>query len=415
MKDLHNGSFYWPTTLANVREYAALRENVTVRAAVVGGGMAGALMGHALASNGIDAVLVERGRVAGGSTSANTGLLQFSNDIMLVDLIAQIGEGPAVRFHLACREAVRDLASMAAGTGKDVEYFNRSSLYYASTEQDLPKLKREYEALAKHGFDVEWWGPDQIEARFPFRKAGAIVTHGDGEINPFRFVHAVMDAAADKGLRVFEHTSVAKHETLPCGKHLLRTEAGHMIEADHVVYAVGYEPEQLRGGLVKPKMNRSFAIVTEPMHASAIWHERWLIWETARPYLYLRTSADGRIVAGGLDESAVAPYDSPAAISKQTGRLYEQVQAMFGPDTPCAAYEWNALFAESRDNLPFIGEDPERKGVYYLLGYGGNGDVYCMLGSGLLLSLIRGEPHPVADILRLDRPTLVHAQPAVLG
>lgn len=407
MKDLHNGSFYWPTTLRTTREYPALGENVKTRAAVVGGGMAGALMGRALAAEGVEAVLVEQHRVAAGSTSANTGLLQFSNDVMLTALSAQIGEGPAVRFYQACRQAVRELARTAAETGKDVEYFDRCSLYFASSEQDLPKLAREYEMLAANGFDVEFWEPERIARCFPFRKPGAIVTRGDGEINPFRFVHAVLDCAADKGLRVFEHTAVTGHETLPGGTHLLRTASGCTIEADHVIYTVGYEPEQLQGGLVKPKMNRSFAIVTEPMPASAIWHERWLIWETARPYLYLRTSADGRVVAGGLDESAVAPYDSPAAIGKQTGRLYEQVRALLGSAAPPVAYEWNALFAESRDNLPFIGQDPARKGVYYMLGYGGNGDVYCMMGAGLLLSLIRGEPHPLADIVRLDRPTLV--------
>ncbi|TYP70306.1 NAD(P)/FAD-dependent oxidoreductase [Paenibacillus methanolicus] len=409
MKDLHNGSFYWPTTMAAPREYPALAENAKARAVVIGGGMAGALMGRALAGNGFDAMLLEQNRIAAGSTSANTGLLQFSNDIMLTDLIAQIGEAPAVRFYRACRDAVVELAKTASETGRDVEYRDRSSLYYASTEQDLPKLAREYEALAANGFDVEFWEPEQIARHFPFRKPGAIVTHGDGEINPFRFVQAVMNTVADNGLRVFEHTAVTGHETLPEGTHRLRTSTGHTVEADYVVYSIGYEPEQLRGRLVKPKMSRSFAVVTEPMPEPGNWHGRWLIWETARPYLYMRTSADGRIVAGGLDETAVTPYASEAAIYKQTGRLYEQVRALLGPDTPPVAYAWNALFAESQDNLPFIGEDPARKGVYYMLGYGGNGDVYCMMGAGLLLSLIRGEPHPIADLVRLGRPSLVHA------
>ncbi|MFC4103133.1 NAD(P)/FAD-dependent oxidoreductase [Paenibacillus xanthanilyticus] len=409
MKDLHNGTFYWPTTLASPRAYPALAEDAKARVAVIGGGTAGALMGRALATSGFDAVLLEQNRVAAGSTSTNTGLLQFSNDIMLTDLIAQIGEGAAVRFYRACREAVRELGRIAAGTGKDVAYFDRSSLYYASSEQDLPKLAREYEALAANGFDVEFWEPEQIARRFPFRKPGAIVTHGDGEINPLRFVQAVMDTAVDNGLRVFEQTAVIGHDTLPDGTHLLRTSTGHTVMADHVVYSIGYEPEQLRGHLVKPKMNRSFVFVTEPMPRPDRWHGRWLIWETARPYLYMRTSADGRIVAGGLDETAIRPYGSKAAIDKQTCRLYEQVRALLGPDTPPVAYAWNALFAESQDNLPFIGEDPARKGVYYLLGYGGNGDIYCMLGAGLLLSLIRGESHPIADIVRLDRPAPVHA------
>lgn len=46
----------------------------------------------------------------------------------------------------------------------------------------------------------------------------------------------------------------------------------------------------------------SYAVVTNEIDQFEGWHERSLIWETARPYLYFRTYKN-RIMVGGLDEA----------------------------------------------------------------------------------------------------------------
>jgi hypothetical protein len=33
-----------------------------------------------------------------------------------------------------------------------------------------------------------------------------------------------------------------------------------------------------------------------------LWPDEAMIWETMKPYLYIRTTKDNRIIAGGLDE-----------------------------------------------------------------------------------------------------------------
>ncbi|UVI31635.1 NAD(P)/FAD-dependent oxidoreductase [Paenibacillus spongiae] len=409
MKKLYSGRLYWPETLSQYRSYPPLESDLTVHVAIVGGGMSGLLCGYELAKLDIRAVILERGDIAGGSTSANIGLVQFANDIMLCDLIGQIGKPAAVRFYHACGQAVRDLEGIAAELDKNVEFAIRSSLYFASRKQDVPKLRREYEALQSNGFHVEYWEPGDINARFPFRKPGAIVMHGDAEVNPLRFVHAVAEAASDQGLIIHEGTEITAHVALPDGRHRLRTSTGVTIEAEHVVYAVGYEPVKLKGKLNKAELNRSFAIVTEPQPNLESWYGRYLIWETDRPYTYMRTSPDGRIMAGGLDEDPQEPLESETLRSKRANMLLDQIKNLFPGCTAPVSHEWSATLGQSQDNLPFIGEDPAWPGVYYCLGYGGNGTVYSTIASKLLANLIRGMDHPIADIVRLDRPTLQEA------
>lgn len=368
--------------------------------------MSGTICSYVFNRSGLSTIMLERGQVAGGTTSADTGMLQFSNDFMLCDLIEQIGERDAQALYRACRDAVNMLAITANSLTVDVGFRRRSSLYYASTEQDLPKLKKEYETLKGCGLDVEFWSADDIAKHFPFRKPGAIVTHGDAEVNPLLFVNGLANAAADSGLVIHEQTDIVGHDTLPGGLHRLRTADGYEIEAEHVVYAVGYEPEELRGKLIKAELSRSFVLVTGVQQNLLNWHERFLIWETARPYLYMRTTLDGRIVIGGLDEKIEQPLHSEQERHKRSENLYGQLKELFPGLQAPIEFEWSATFGESRDGLPFIGADPAWKNVYYCLGYGGNGSVYSMIAAHLLRDLIRGDEHPLTGIVKLDRKSL---------
>lgn len=404
----HSGHMYWPTITEDRNAFPSLTSNEAARVAVIGGGMSGITCAWELASAGIDVILAERDEVAAESTSSNTGLLQYCNDIMLSDLIGQLGKGRAETFYKACAKAVDKLEKIAAELPGDCDFTRRSSLYYASSEQDLPKLRQEYEALAACGLNAAYWTADDIAARFPFRKAGAIVTGGDAEVNPFRFVHLLARQSVERGLRIREKTDIVKHETLPGGAHRLHADNGRYIDAEHVVYAIGYEPESLRGKLIKPDLGRTFVAVTEPVPDLSRWHGRFFLWETARPYLYLRTTKENRIIVGGLDEKDSNPIRGKKALRGHSERLLAQAQALF-PEMPLSiAYEWNATFGESEDNLPFIGEDPEWPRVYYSLGYGGNGTVYSVLGAELIRELIEGtaDDNPLEPIIGLSRATL---------
>ncbi|GGF95632.1 NAD(P)/FAD-dependent oxidoreductase [Paenibacillus abyssi] len=405
---LFTGNLYWPTTMDTNAPFPALKQNLRKQVAIIGGGMSGSICSYVLTNCGFATVMLEREHVAGGSTSANTGLLQFSNDIMLHELMKQIGHHQAIRFYTACREAVLQIGNIAMNLARDTGFHKRSSLYYASTEQHLPKLEKEFHTLRLQGFDVEFWTADDISARFPFWKPGAIVTHGDAEINPYRFVRSVTEAAVQSGLEVYENTEVVLHDTRD-GIHRLETADGCVIEADYIVYAIGYEPDELRGKLIKASLNRSFVAVTAPQSTLTPWYGNYLIWETARPYLYMRTTPDGRAVIGGLDENKRDPILSESARDHRIDILLKRITDHFPMFDASIEYAWSATFGESRDNLPFIGEDPLWPGVYYCLGYGGNGTVYSMLAANLIRDAIRGDKNPIADIVKLDRPSLINS------
>ncbi|MDG0810845.1 NAD(P)/FAD-dependent oxidoreductase [Cohnella rhizosphaerae] len=400
MEPLYFGSLLWLAGGGEPPRYPPLSGlSSQCDVLVVGGGLTGTMAVDALTAAGMSVVLIDEGRIGEGSSAASTGLLQYSNDIMLTDLLSRLGDERASHFYRACKYAVERLCQLAETLPGDVAFKRRSSLYFASADTDVPKLKSEYEALRARGFSVDWLEEADIRAIFPFAKPAALVTSGDGELNPYRLSVRLAERAAKKGARIYENTSLKSVEGSK-GDFACQTSHG-IVRAASVVYAVGYRPEIAGIGNLAIRYARTSAIATRVLPSLADWHQRWLLWETARPYLYARTTQDGRIVMGGLDENIRRPVTDLYDLNKYANRLLEEARKLFPGLSLETEYAWNATFCESADDLPWIGEDPERPGRYVALGYGGNGAVYSMLASDILTDLLQGKTSALADIVGL--------------
>ncbi|WP_068621181.1 NAD(P)/FAD-dependent oxidoreductase [Paenibacillus tuaregi] len=397
--DLHHGRLLWQA--AGNREIpltpGVIADHYDV--VIVGGGVSGALCAHALAGEGLRVAVIDKGAVGSGSTLASIGQLQYSSDIMLHELIAQIGQDRAVSFYKSCRNAIDELGHIADSLDFSCDFTRRNSLYYASEQAHTDRLKKEFEALNTHGFQAEWWTEGRLKAHYPFFRPAALMTHHDAEVNPLRLTLGILNKLSRK-VDVFEHVKMTGLRDIPDGLEV-QTSAGEF-RTSHVILATGYatvpylnEPRLLR--------TRSYAIATEPVADLSAWKDRVLIWETRRPYLYMRTTPEGRILAGGQDEDKPDTPDSPALIANRARHLLKEVQKLFPQLETRIAFAWGAVFGQSTDHLPFIGRHPTIERLYYLLGYGGNGTVYSMVGAQVLRDLIVQRPNPLAEIVRLDR------------
>ncbi|WP_164472788.1 NAD(P)/FAD-dependent oxidoreductase [Cohnella candidum] len=401
-RHLHDGTLYWPKTMSTAPSYPVLKQRISTEVAIVGGGITGAICAAVLARHGVPAVLIEGQHIASGSTAANTGLVQFANDVMLSDLIDRIGENDAVRFYQACRKAVVALAQLSADTGEDIGYYTRSSLYCASCEDDVAKLIREYSMLRKHDFPVTWGIPSKVGGEFAKVKAGGLVTHGDAEMNPVRMAHALVSYAAKRGVQVFENTGVLEVGRLN-GKFTVLCAEGEIV-AEHVVKATGYLPGIVtQAASSAPILKRTYALVTPPGQIPEEWPEHYMMWETARPYLYFRTTPDGRILAGGSDEAMPDTGCDAKILQDRTEGLLAQLRELFPRQDWTAEHAWCGMFGESADDLPMIGEHAEQPGIFHALGVGGNGTVYSMIAASMLRDRILGRDNPLTPLLSPSR------------
>lgn len=400
--DLHNGKLFWESTVKQSNHKNRQKPmEAHYDVVIIGAGVSGTLCAHSLAGEELRIALIDKNNIGSGSTSANTGLLQYSNDIMLHQLISQIGEEKAVRFYQLCLDAIDQLEEISNSLESSCDFIRRKSIYYASSESDVAKLQKEYEVLKLYHFPVEYWDRKKIESHFPFSKPAALITYRDAEVNPLQFSTGIVESLENKGVTILEQVNITKVEHSD-NKTVKLLSEDVTLTASHVIFATGYsQPPLLDKQLVD--LNNSFAIATQPISDLSAWDDYALIWETQRPYLYLRTTADGRIIAGGLDQDQPETPHSKDLINNRANKLKNEIEKLFPMLTIEIAYAWGALFGESIDNLPFIGKHPELDQIYYLLGYGGNGTVYSMIGANLLKDLILGHENRDANIVRLDR------------
>lgn len=400
--EFYHGTPYWPTMESQPSSTLQSRLPAShYDVLIVGTGMSGSLCALTLARSGLHPVMLDERALGTGSSSANTGLLQYSNDVMLCDLIQQIGEKPAVRFYRLCLEAINQLEQTAQSLNGSCDFFRRKSFYYASALTHVAKLKKEYTALLMHGFPVRYLNPAQIESAYGFSKHGAMLTTGDAEVNPLKFCRTIHETLLEHHeADILGQTSLLDIHEDEDGVSVQTTAGSFRTSA--IIFATGYAPPPFLNEN-RALINRTYAIATAPVaNLDRYWPEQALIWETRRPYLYLRTTVDQRIIAGGLDEKKNKLPDQQT-IDARAARLKKEIEKLF-PNLPITVdYAWGALFGESIDNLPYIGRHPKRKHLYYLLGYGGNGTVYSMLGSIILRDLLLKGNSPDADLLRLDR------------
>lgn len=400
--NLKTGKLLWPDTVTEQPKYEKLTGTVDCDVLVIGGGVTGALCAHALMEQGVNTVIVDKRLIASGSSSANTGLLQFASDQMLTSCIELFGEADSVRFYQLCKEALDKIERITRMLEMSPDYIRRSSLYFASCLKDVDQLKREYNSLKQAGFDVEWWDRGKVERHYSFSKEAAILCKEDAEINPFKFSLSLIKHHASRGMRVFEQSAIVSHTAFD--DHIEFYTREGRIRAKYGVFATGYETEQIKRN-PNAELSTTYSIATAPVPSFDGWHEQSLIWETARPYLYVRTTVDNRIIVGGLDEvySNVAVRDTLLAQKQQL--LLDELKKLF-PRIPNLQieYSWSATFGSTIDGLPMIGTQPEFPRCYFALGYGGNGTAYSTIAAEIIRDLIVKGSHPDAHLFRFDRP-----------
>jgi glycine/D-amino acid oxidase-like deaminating enzyme len=398
--DLISGTPLWPTSDGLPAVYPSLHHDLRCDLAVIGGGITGALVAHRFAREGISTVLLEAGEIGHGSTAATTALIQYELDTHLVDLVARVGEDHAVRSYQLCLDAVRGIGELAAGDG--CGWRTTRSLYLASRRSDRGVFERERLARRAAGIDVEQLDERDIRDRFSFARPAALLSPVAGEVDAFRLTHKLLAAAVEAGLEVYDRSRVIEYVSRKDGVEL-RTAQGARIRARRVAFATGYEtPEFLDRSIVS--LQSTFALATAPLPSFDGWGEdRCLIWESARPYFYARTTSDGRAVIGGADRPFATAHNRRRLLARQTARLEDRFAKLF-PALRCDVdWRWGGTFGETRDGLPYVGSVPQFPHGYFALGYGGNGITFSWIAANLLLDRFLGRRNPDAEIFRFDR------------
>ncbi len=381
--------------------YPKLEKNIKTDVLVLGGGISGALSAHYLVQEGIDCVLIDARTIGLGSTCASTSLLQYEIDVSLHELIKMIGAKPAVRSYKLCERAIFKLESLARKIGIH-DFETKKSLYCAAYKKDISFLEEEFEVRKKYGFNVKYLDGKKVLREFGFASPAGILSEVAASLDSYLFTHQLLQFNLKTGLKVFDRTPAVtiRHNQRNVE---IKTPDRFVITAKKIVYATGYEVVDF---ISKPivKLTSTYAIASESFNSPQKFGKNdTVIWNTANPYLYIRSTRDNRIIIGGRDEEFFSHIQRDRLMPHKSKLLQKDFKKMF-PTIPFKTeFSWAGVFGSTKDGLPYIGQYKNLPNSFFALGFGGNGITFSQVAGEIIASIIKGKKNKDAELFSFER------------
>ena len=190
------------------------------RAVIIGGGLVGCSVAYHLTKLGWnDVVVLEQGRLSGGTTWHAAGLVgQLRSHHNMTSLI---------------RYSTELYGALEAETGLATGWKRCGSLTVARNEDRMIQLRRTAALARAFGVEAEVITPEEAGRKWPVMRtddlAGAIWLPGDGKANPTDLTQALARGARTGGAAIFEKTRVTAITVDNGTAAGVRTDAGPIL------------------------------------------------------------------------------------------------------------------------------------------------------------------------------------------
>ena len=393
MARLRVGRSYWLDTFhGEAQRFPTLRRDVDADVAIVGGGITGCSAALLFARAGARVVLVDAHRIGRGSTAASTALLMQEPDVDFRHLADRYGTAVTRRIWHCSRQAVDDFATFLRDAGAPA-LRRLPSVYYAADERARDGLRTEWRLRRLARLPAQWIDGRTLRSRVGFDAAAAILTAGNAEVDPYRACLAVARAAQREGADLRESSPVKRIDRHGASATVLLAN-GATVRAGWAVVATGFATPAFEHLIGRFRMMNTYVIATRRFTAAeraGIGLGRVMLWDTSRPYHYVRWTPDGRLLFGGCDRPRVTGRRRPSALRARAAQLADDLAALYPRlrgERP--EYAWEGLFATTPDGLPYIGRHRLYPRQLFALGYGGNGMTLAFLGAQAIVRITQG-------------------------
>lgn len=398
-KNLRTGAPVWVEYKRPLIPTNTFTDNLSCDIAIIGAGITGAMVAEALSGHGFDIAIFDRREPLSGSTAASTALLQYEIDKPLTKLISKMGKDKAIAAWRRSRLAVESLAAKISELDIDCNYERRDSLYLPGNVLDGPHLQKEGELRNAIGLPCSYLNAKEIADCFGIHAKGALMSRNNLACNPVQLAAGFLNAAIDRGATVYSPVTIEDVEQQKNGFRL-KTANGKTVKAKYIIYATGYEiPKAVQSK--RHKIFSTYAISTKKIRG--LMPSLPLIWEASDPYIYARSTQDGRIIFGGEDEEFSDADARDALIPKKTKILERKLRRLLPDHDFELEHQWAGSFGASTRGLPSIGVIPGQKSAYAILAYGGNGITFSRMAAEIISGEILGWKDPDADLFAFPK------------
>lgn len=392
---------FWLLKNGLLYTYPSVQKNISTEIVVIGGGITGALTSHALMDKGYKVTLIDKRDIGQGSSSATTSMLQYEIDVPLSELSNMIGSYAAAECYSAGIEAIKKLEQLVIENKIDCGFEKKESLYIAHSEKAAQSLKEEFEIRNKCELGVKWLSAEEVSKSYGLKSFGGILSETAASIDAYKLAHELIHYNAGRGMHVYDQTELIDFDFGP-KKTTITSSEGHKISCKKVIFCSGFESTKMIKEDVA-KLFYTYACVSEKDIKIPKKLRKTLVWDTNDPYLYMRTTDDGRLLVGGEDSSVNFPFFQQQIKENKTSKLIQTLQEKMPEVNFIEDFSWGGTFGSTKDGLPYIGKSPEFEHALFVLSFGGNGITFSIQAMDIIVDLLEDKPNELADYYRFGR------------
>lgn len=359
---------------AELPQFESLEGYMKCDVLIIGGGLCGLLCGYYLKNMGIDCIVVEGDRIAGGTTKNTTAKITSLHGLIYSDIIMSYGKEKAQMYLNANEKAIEEYKRLAENIECDFEV--RDAYTYSIKSRAI--IEREVRVVNDLGGKGEFTEKTEL----PFKIKGAVKFSDQAQFNPLKFIGAIC-----KDMKIFENTIVYKID----GNTAI-TDRGK-IEAEKIIVATHFPFINAHGGyFLKLYQHRSYVSAFE--NASKL---NGMYVDENKNGMSFKSYNDLLIIGGG---------------GHRTGKkssAWQKINNFAKEHYPQAStrYEWAAQDCMSLDKIPYIGKySKNTPDLFVATGFNKWGMTSSMIAAMMMCDLVFGKENEYEELFNPQRGIL---------
>ncbi|MGI6586095.1 MAG: FAD-dependent oxidoreductase [Gracilibacteraceae bacterium] len=211
--------------------YPALRNDIKVDVAIVGGGITGITSAYMLKKEGFNVAVIEADRIIQGTTGHTTAKITSQHGLIYNKIKNYMGEEKARQYADANETAIGIISDLVEQEKIDCDFHEEPAYVYTLMDSYVQQIADEANTAAGLGIKSTF-----IEnVPLPFKVKGAVKFDGQARFHPRKYLLALAKKVDGEGSSIFEHTRVVDiNKGSPC---VLVTNQGKKVTADNIVIA----------------------------------------------------------------------------------------------------------------------------------------------------------------------------------
>jgi glycine/D-amino acid oxidase-like deaminating enzyme len=351
--------------------------------AVIGAGVYGSAVAAALAEEGAQVTVIDRGSPGRGTSGAT---FSWTNSC---------GKQPRAYHDLSVGGMEAHRKFSAEFDGADW-YHEHGNLEWASTADAKEKLSRKVQGLVDYGYPVEWLTKEQVLRLEPDMAPERVPDDGvafygtEGWIEPTRMIGFLLLKAKSMGARVIDNDHVEAIDLRGSRVEAVRLASGETLRVDGVVNCAGPRAAGVAemAGLSLPMRNtRGVLVYTSP---TAVAVRRVI----HAPDIHLRPDGAGRVLlhTEELDSAVVSDPEAAVTIDADAERTVLAASRDLYPGMQGVSVESVRVGERPipHDGLPVLGRSLAVENFFFAVSH--SGATLSLHAGGLVAAEALGRP-----------------------